>query len=123
MVTRWEGDDRGRGVGDAAQLVSGASELVSAFRQAEWVAEQPEAHLLPHVEAWCQRDRRLALTHAYSDDAHAYILEFEWCGPHRRRGPGPGDRLLPHRIVRRDRDLRSPAPCCKRLRRRDQTAV
>lgn len=80
MATRWEGDDRGRGIGDAARLVAGAGELVDAFRQADWVAEEPAVHLLPHVEAWCESDRRLTLTDAYSDNAEAYILEFEWGG-------------------------------------------
>jgi len=77
---RWDGDNRGHGVSDATQLVSGASELVAAFGQPEWVAEQPEVHLLPHVEAWCQRDRRLALTDAHSDARNGYVLEFDWCG-------------------------------------------
>ena len=80
MAARWDGDDRGHGIGDAAQLVSGASGLVAAFREPSWVAEQPEVHLLPHVEAWCQRDRRLALTGAYTDGTGEYVLDFEWHG-------------------------------------------
>jgi len=80
MALRWDGDDRGQGIGDAAQLVSGAGELVAAFRQPTWVAEQPELHLLPHVEAWCRRDQRLALTSAHADATHAYILDFQWRG-------------------------------------------
>ena len=80
MASRWDGDDRGQGIGDAAQLLSGASELVAAFRRPTWVAEQPELHLLPHVEAWCRRDQRLALTSARADDTHAYVLDFEWRG-------------------------------------------
>jgi hypothetical protein len=81
MASRWDGDDRGQGIGDAAQLVSGASELVAAFRQPTWVAEQPELHLLPPVEAWCRRDQRLALTSgAHADGTHAHILDFEWRG-------------------------------------------
>jgi hypothetical protein len=78
MPARWDGDDRGRGIGDAGQLASGASELVAAFGQPTWVAEQPELHLLPHIEAWCQLDQRLVLTGAYTDDAHAYVVELEW---------------------------------------------
>ncbi|MBV8733550.1 MAG: hypothetical protein JO120_02095 [Solirubrobacterales bacterium] len=45
MAARWDGDDRGHGIGDAAQLVSGASELVAAFREPSWVAEQPEGSI------------------------------------------------------------------------------
>jgi hypothetical protein len=78
--SRWDGDNRGVGIGDACQLVPGATELVAAFREAGWVAEQPEIHLLPHVEAWCERDERLALIHAYTDDMDAFVLDCEWLG-------------------------------------------
>src|SRR5690349_15761209 len=80
MQSRWDGDSRGHGVGDAAQLVAGASELVAAFGQSAWVAEQPEHHLRPHLEAWCRRDRRLALIDARTDDAQAYVVDLEWRG-------------------------------------------
>jgi hypothetical protein len=84
MPKRWDGDDRGRGIGDAAQLVPGASELIAAFSRPAWVAEQPEIHLRPHVEAWSQRDGRLAVRHAHTDDANAYVLNLDW------RGAPPG---------------------------------
>jgi hypothetical protein len=80
MPPRWDGDNRGPGVADAAQLAPGASELVAAFTQPAWVAEQPEVHLRPHVEAWCRRDERLALTDAHTDELNAYILDLEWRG-------------------------------------------
>jgi hypothetical protein len=80
MGARWEGDTRGRGVGEAAQLVSGADELATAFSASGWVAEEPELHLRPHVEAWCQADQRLALTDATVDDNYAYVLELAWRG-------------------------------------------
>jgi hypothetical protein len=80
MAGRWDDDDRGHGVADATQLVSGAGELVAAFRQPNWVAEQPEIHLLPHIEAWCQGDQRLVLTGAHTDSTGAYVLDFEWRG-------------------------------------------
>src|SRR5438477_12562994 len=86
MPTRWDGDNRGHGVGDAAQLVAGATELVAAFSQSAWVAEQPEIHLRPHVDAWCQHDQRLALIDAHTDDTDAYILDLEWRGALRSVG-------------------------------------
>ena len=79
MAARWDNDDRGRGIGDATQLVPGASQLVAAFSKPNWVAEQPDVHLLPHVEAWCQRDRSLELIGA-DVDGTAYVLDFEWHG-------------------------------------------
>jgi hypothetical protein len=62
------------------RLVPGASELVAAFGRPTWVAEQPELHLLPHVDAWCRQDRRLALTRPSADGTHAYVLDLEWRG-------------------------------------------
>jgi len=55
--------------------------LVAAFRAQHWVAEEPEAHLLPHVRAWCELDQRLDLASAHSDDAGAYVLDLVWKGP------------------------------------------
>jgi hypothetical protein len=78
MLPRWDGDHGRHGVGDATQLIAGASELVAAFGQSAWVAEQPEVHLRPHVEAWCQRDKRLALTDAHTDAVDAYFVDLEW---------------------------------------------
>ena len=79
MAARWDGDDRGDGIGDAGQLVPGAGELLAAFGAPSWVAEQPEVHLLPHVTGWLQRDRRLTLSGASTDGA-AYVLDLEWRG-------------------------------------------
>jgi len=86
MPRRWDDDERGHGIGDAGQLVPGVSELVAAFRQSDWVAEQPEVHLRPHVEAWCQHDERLALIGDNTDDADAYILDLEWRSANRSVG-------------------------------------
>jgi hypothetical protein len=80
MPQRWEGDDRGRGIGEAVQLVEGAKELITSFTQPGWVTEQPELHLRPHVEEWCRQDGRLALTDAHNNDSNAYILDVQWLG-------------------------------------------
>ncbi|MEU4194373.1 hypothetical protein AB0E69_20925 [Kribbella sp. NPDC026611] len=80
MRARWEDDETGRGVGDAKRLVAGASDLLAAFQESLWVAEQPEDHLLPHVERWCQDDGRLALRTTSIDDQHTFVLDLEWRG-------------------------------------------
>ena len=51
---RWDGDERGEGVADATAFAAGAVELVDAMRLPRWVAEEPEMHLLPHIERACQ---------------------------------------------------------------------
>jgi len=53
---------------------------VAASDQSEWVAEEPEVHLRPHVEGWCRRDQRRALVGVNTDDSHAYVLDLEWRG-------------------------------------------
>jgi hypothetical protein len=50
---RWDGDERGHGVGDAASFATGANELVDAMRADGWVAEDPDVHLRPHLERAC----------------------------------------------------------------------
>lgn len=86
MPSRWEGDERGRGVADAGWLVPGAGELVAAFGEPAWVAEEPERHLLPHVRQWCTRDGRLVLTAAHQDETGTYVLDLAWRGEARNVG-------------------------------------
>jgi hypothetical protein len=80
VPSRWEGDDRGVGVADAAQLVPGGRELLAAFTEPGWVAESPESHLRPHIEAWCRSDGRLELVGTSSDDSQAYVVDLAWRG-------------------------------------------
>jgi len=68
------------------------------------VAEEPEIHLRPDVEPWCQHDGRLALIGDNTDDPNAYILELEWRGAYRSVGGSAGSCRLPHRLLRRNRD-------------------
>src|SRR5215471_5212844 len=51
---RWDGDERGDGVAGAREFVEGAEELLAAMQRPNWVAEQPELHLLPHLEQACE---------------------------------------------------------------------
>ena len=54
MTGRWDGDDRGEGIGDATAFVAGAAELTEAMRHPTWVAERPDIHLLAHIERACE---------------------------------------------------------------------
>ncbi len=81
MGRRWDIDERGRGVGDAAALVPGASELLAALEHPDWVAEDPEAHLLPHLRRWCEREQaRLELVSARVRDDATFVVELRWLG-------------------------------------------
>jgi hypothetical protein len=47
--SRWDIDERGRGVADATRLIPDAETLVGFMAEEDWVTEEPDAHLLPHV--------------------------------------------------------------------------
>ena len=76
---RWDGDTRGRGVADAAAFAEGAAELVESMRVPDWVAEEPEAHLLPHLRAACDR-LPLELTETRVLDDGAFEVELSYTG-------------------------------------------
>ena len=56
MVARWEGDARGRGVASAEAGIDDVDRLRAAMVLPDWVAEDPDLHLLPHVERACNEN-------------------------------------------------------------------
>lgn len=46
---RWDTDDRFTGVADASGFADAIEELAALARRPGWVAEEPEAHLVPHL--------------------------------------------------------------------------
>jgi hypothetical protein len=79
---RWDNDERGRGVGDGRRLEPGAVELADALREPDWVAEQPEAHLLPHLRRACERGAvGLRLDGTRTEPDGAFVVELHWPGP------------------------------------------
>ena len=47
---RWDTDERGHGITDARRFLPDARALELAMDTDDWIAEEPEAHLLPHLE-------------------------------------------------------------------------
>jgi hypothetical protein len=76
---RWDGDERGDGVRDAAQFATGADALVAAMRRPGWVAEEPEMHLLPHLERACE-SLPLRILGARTARDGAYDVQLAWTG-------------------------------------------
>ena len=56
MVARWDGDERGRGVAGAEAGIGDLDRLRAAMVLTDWVAEEPDLHLLPHVERACEEN-------------------------------------------------------------------
>jgi hypothetical protein len=46
---RWDNDERGRGVGDARASLPAIQQLAELAASEDWVAENPEAHLVPRL--------------------------------------------------------------------------
>ena len=80
MPKRWEDDERGHGVGDASRLIPAAEELVAAMAERDWVAEDPDLHLAPHLRVWLEHHDVFTLEGAHSDDAGAFVLQLSWQG-------------------------------------------
>jgi hypothetical protein len=69
-VARWEGDERGRGVGDASWLAADVAALADRMRDDGWVAEDAEAHLGHHLVRACEQPAsELILLDVRVDDA------------------------------------------------------
>ena len=47
---RWDTDDRYTGVADASSFAPAIEELAALARRPGWVAENPEIHLIPHLQ-------------------------------------------------------------------------
>lgn len=81
MGRRWDVDERGHGVADARQLADGARELVDAMVEEDWVAEDPDAHLLPHIRMACDRDGApLSLRSAETEPDGTLSVALSWRG-------------------------------------------
>jgi uncharacterized protein YihD (DUF1040 family) len=73
MRKRWDNDERGHGVASAAASVEDLDRLRTAMLEPDWVAEEPDLHLLPHIRRLCdERSWTLARADVVED-----VLEVE----------------------------------------------
>lgn len=78
---RWDGDTKGSGVADATWLLHGASEMLEAMARPAWIAEDAEAHLLPHLEKWCARpESPLRVLRTMTAPNGCFEVALEWVG-------------------------------------------
>jgi hypothetical protein len=81
---RWQGDQGGEGIADGLGLAAGAGELVEALAEPNWVAEDADAHLLPHLRAECERQGCFDVVDAHATSDGRLVVELNW--PLRPRG-------------------------------------
>jgi hypothetical protein len=79
MEPRWEGDERGEGVAAGRALAPGVEELAAALQRENWVAEDPEAHLLPHLQLSCDRLPFELLSASTAEDG-TFEVRLRWRG-------------------------------------------
>lgn len=76
---RWDTDTRGVGVGDAQRWRPTLDLLRELAEREGWIAEEPELHLLPHLEAAAAPDLRIAATAV--EPSGELVVDLEWIGP------------------------------------------
>jgi hypothetical protein len=81
---RWDTDERFTGVGDAREFASAADDLGVLARRPGWVAEEPEAHLVPHLLSAASAGLRVVAT-SVGDDG-VLNVRAEPAGEKGRRG-------------------------------------
>lgn len=82
---RWDDDVSGERVADAVAFLPPLDKLSEAMRRSGWVTEDPEAHLLPHLQQSSARDDApLAIERASSEEG---VFEV-WLGPRRQLSAG-----------------------------------
>ena len=78
---RWDPDERGIGVGDARAHLDRLDALRAAADQEGWVAEEPEAHLLPHIVRHVGAGAPWALEATATEPDGTFVVELRWTGP------------------------------------------
>src|SRR4051794_726214 len=75
---RWDNDERGTGPGNARDAAPAVQRLLDAMQQDGWVAEDPDAHLLPHIKAAVDRAPTLWRLASTTDETNRYVVNLEW---------------------------------------------
>jgi hypothetical protein len=77
MNERWDGDETGSGVSDGAAFAPPIRTLLDEMARPDWNTEQPEAHLLPHLERWCARDDAPLRLRSSASDGPVFVVDLE----------------------------------------------
>ena len=80
MSRRWDGDARGTGIADGRPFLRGLDALAQTMQRPGWVAEDPHAHLLPHIERAAAASGRFRVVDERLVDG-VYEVALEWTPP------------------------------------------
>jgi len=78
---RWDTDERGHGIGPGGAFSPNIQEIADALAGSGWVTEEPEAHLLPHLQAACDEPgSRWTIASWTIDDDGVFVVDASWAG-------------------------------------------
>ena len=78
---RWDPDPRGVGAAHARAYLARLDALRAAAGEDGWVAEEPDAHLLPHLERHIESGAPWTLTATGTDSDGTFVVDLSWTGP------------------------------------------
>jgi hypothetical protein len=74
---RWDGDRTGAGVSDGEAFAPPLRTLLDEMARPDWNTEQPEAHLLPHLERWCARESSPFALRAAVEEDTLFVVDLD----------------------------------------------
>ena len=78
---RWDSDERGQGEASAASFTNALRRLADEMSGERWIVEDPQVHLLPHLqEAVVREGSPWRLISAESSADGRYVIDVQWVG-------------------------------------------
>jgi hypothetical protein len=75
---RWDEDENYKGIASGEAFVPGVRRLIELMAEDDWIAEDPEMHLLPHIQNSTDRVRSLDLVRAEQIPHGVYEVKLRW---------------------------------------------
>ena len=85
-MRRWEGDQRGEGIADGGWIIEDVRNLLTALQMEKWIAEDPDMHLLPHIQHACTAPGSPWTLHGAELRDAVYVVSLDWSGAPPRLG-------------------------------------
>jgi len=78
IARRWDGDERGSGIASDGWIGGDLRGLADALTDPTWVAEEPEHHLLPHLQRACAEATSPWTLHRAELTQAVYVVSLDW---------------------------------------------
>lgn len=77
---RWDLDERGAGIASGEPFGEGVDALREQMREPDWITEDADRHLLPHIRRACEELSRLEVLHEAQGADGIYTVRLAWHG-------------------------------------------